>query len=114
LGALQVPWTAAATCREARERLSREPLPNVVVTATSLPDGNWCDVLNLVVRSEADCAVVVCSPVADERLWSEAIWRGAYDLLVQPFDVPEVKRCVEGAHRSRRHMPFRKAASSGS
>jgi DNA-binding NtrC family response regulator len=113
LVALSLELTTAQSCRQARERLGRKPPPSVVITETSLPDGNWCDVLNSVVRSEVDSAVIVCSSTADERLWSEAIWRGAYDLLVEPFDVSHVKRCVEGAHRSRHQAPFQRAASSG-
>jgi DNA-binding NtrC family response regulator len=104
--------TQAADRREARELLRRTPAPSVVITVLSLPDGNWCDLVKDVVRLETGSAVVLCSPRADERLWSEAIWRGVYDILVEPFDHNEVIRCIEGAHRSRTGVPFRKAAEA--
>ena len=34
------------------------------------------------------------------RLWSEALWRGVHDLLVEPYENFEVKRAVEGALRA--------------
>ena len=36
-------------------------------------------------------------PLADARFWAEALNRGAYDLLVQPFHEPEVRRILSNA-----------------
>jgi hypothetical protein len=44
---------------------------NVVVTDTTLTDGNWCDVLNHVFHLGSRANVVVTSEAGDERLWSE-------------------------------------------
>jgi hypothetical protein len=49
---------------------------------------------------------IVTSRLADERLWVEALNVGAYDVLVKPFDVAELKRVfssggVSGANATR-------------
>jgi FixJ family two-component response regulator len=69
----------------------------VVVTDLSHPDGNWSDLLRHVVDVGLDTRVVVCSPAADERLWAEVFWRGAYDLLVEPYNREQVQSIVETA-----------------
>jgi len=53
--------------------------------------------------------LIVTSRLADDRLWSEALNLGAYDVLAKPFDSAEVTRvltmaCMRWAERSR---PFR-------
>ena len=67
-----------------------------------------------------DCDIhastVVSSPHADERLWSEVLWRGAYDLLVEPHESREVHQTVTGALRAvrpARLAGLRKSAASG-
>ena len=91
--------TAAAvdTCRAARECMNANPTIDIVITQVSLKDGNWCDVLACAVNREVEARVVVSSTVADERFWSEALWRGVYDVLLEPYDVLEVRRIVDGA-----------------
>jgi DNA-binding NtrC family response regulator len=91
--------TAAAvdTCRAARECMNASPTIDIVITQVSLKDGNWCDVLAFVVNRGVEARVVVSSTVADERFWSEALWRGVYDVLLEPYDVLEVRRIVDGA-----------------
>jgi DNA-binding NtrC family response regulator len=88
-------------CTEARRLLQTAPPVQVVITQVSLADGNWCDVLRFLVDSGMEASVVVTSPQADENLWSEVLWRGAYDLLIEPFERDEVRRTMEGALRAR-------------
>jgi DNA-binding NtrC family response regulator len=75
--------------------------PHAVITGVSLPDGNWCDVLRSV-WGDVSTRVLVCTRQADERLWSEAIWRGVYDVLVEPFTVEYLQRCIEQDPRTGR------------
>jgi DNA-binding NtrC family response regulator len=90
----------ASSCREARQLLtSGEPM-DVVVTEVSLPDGNWCDLLLYIVNHGLDASVVVISGSDDQRLCSEVLWRGAYDMLVEPFGPDEARRALEGALRA--------------
>ena len=68
---------------------------DVVLTAATLPDGNWRDVLQL--TRECDVQLIVTDPHADASFWAEALNVGAYDLLIQPFYEPEVQRILSNA-----------------
>ena len=102
LESLNFETLLVGNCTEARRLLQTAPPVQVVITQVSLPDGNWCDVLRFLVDSGMEASVVVTSPQADENLWSEVLWRGAYDLLIEPFETDEVRRTMEGALRARR------------
>ena len=43
--------------------------------------------------------VTTASP--DAHIRSEALWRGVYDILVEPYDEQEVCRAIEGAVRNK-------------
>ena len=70
-----------------------------IITKLSLEDGNWCDMVRHMDDHTERAAIIVTCSEADERLWSEIIWRGVSDLLVEPYDRQLVKRVVEGALR---------------
>ena len=56
--------------------------------------------------------LIVTSRLADDRLWSEALNLGAYDVLAKPFDATEVTRVVAMAWNrwvERSALPFRPA-----
>ena len=97
---LNVQVVHAGSCQEARILLKEHPPVSVVITDVSLIDGNWCDVFRYLVDNGIHASVVVSSRLADERLWSEVLWRGAYDVLVEPYEADEVRRIVEGALRA--------------
>lgn len=88
------------SCREAQAWLQKGHGIGVVVTDVSLPDGNWCDVLRLLVDSGRLASLVVTASYANERLWSEILWRGAHDLLVEPCEPYEARRIIESAWRA--------------
>lgn len=98
------------TCQQTRELFATVPEIDLVVTDVTLPDGNWCDVLRCVVDNGSHTAVLLRCGTADEKLWSEALWRGVYDLVVEPYDAREVRRIVDGALRNR-HTTSRTAAT---
>lgn len=107
---LQRPETRILTvdnCRGAQRLLANDPGIELIVTSLSLDDGNWCDVVRLVVDQGHKAEIIVSSPVASETLWSEIIWRGAYDLLLEPYDREEVARVVDGAFRAAREASVR-------
>lgn len=84
-------------CSEARRILETQPKVQVALTDTQLPDGDWRGVLEMVDQRHANVEVVVCADRSDHRLWVDALERGAYDLLVEPYEREEVQRIVEGA-----------------
>ena len=83
-------------CNEARRMLETQPLVQVVVTDTALPDGDWRRVLEIVEGREK-IEVVVCSRLGDPKLWLDILERGGYDVLVNPYQHEEVGRIVEAA-----------------
>jgi DNA-binding NtrC family response regulator len=99
LSAANLNVYSIGTCREARAFLSDRPTVDLIITELSLPDGNWCDMVRHMVDHTERAAIIVTCSEADERLWSEIIWRGVSDLLVEPYDRQFVRRVVEGALR---------------
>jgi DNA-binding NtrC family response regulator len=91
---LDVAVQLAASLQEFQQQI-RRTRAEVVITGVSLPDGNWCDVLTSTVRADSAARVLICSREADERFWSEAIWRGVHDILVAPFTAEYLERAVD-------------------
>ena len=100
LESLKLNVLTAENCRQARCLLQTRPPLEIVIIDVSFMDGNWCDIFKFLVDYGISASVVVASGQADERLWSEVLWRGAYDLLVEPFEREEVRRVLEGALRA--------------
>ena len=87
---------AVCDCNEALQMLRTQPV-QVVVTDTTLPDGDWRRVLEIVEQRSRKIEVVVCSRVGDLKLWLDVLEQGGYDVLVQPYQREEIKRIVEAA-----------------
>jgi DNA-binding NtrC family response regulator len=85
---------------DAAELLKRSPA-RLIVTDSKLPDGNWLDILALAQSVAPEVQVVVTAPHADDALWAEVLYRGAYDVIAQPLDEREVVRVGQSAVRAR-------------
>jgi DNA-binding NtrC family response regulator len=94
---------SAARWRDARALLRQRSGIAVVVVNVTLPDGNWCEILRWMIEDRVDASLILVSSVSDAALWSEAVWRGAFDVLVEPFASWEFSRSIEGALRNRSH-----------
>jgi DNA-binding NtrC family response regulator len=80
--------------------LERDPTP-VVLCEQKLADGTWRDLLDALAAVDSPPSVVLTSRLADAVLWAEALNRGCYDILAQPFDAAELFRVLTLAwHRS--------------
>ena len=79
--------------KQARNRLKVKQF-DAILCESVLEDGVWMDTLLLAGES---VPVVVTDQCATERLWAEVLNRGAYDLLVKPFERCEVRRILQGA-----------------
>ena len=114
LDLMQAAVKVSGNFREARKRLESDPNIDVVITDLTLADANWSDLLRFLVNRSLRASVVVHACRPDEACWSEVLWRGGYDLLVEPYERSEVRRVVEGAARASRASRLgaeRKAAS---
>ena len=94
----------------ARRELQHRPY-TVILSEAFLPDGKWLDALDLAREYEGQVEVIVTDQNADARLWAEALNRGAYDVLSQPFYEPEVRRILHNAC-SRQEAPPRNFAAA--
>lgn len=81
-------------------RILTESLIQVVITESSLPKGNWKHLLSDLRRLPRAPQLVVTSRIADDRLWSEVLNLGGYDVLARPFEAEELLRVVEAAGRA--------------
>jgi DNA-binding response OmpR family regulator len=79
----------ARTQRESFDFL-RENVAPVVICESELPDGNWQDVLSRLGLMRCPPLLVVTSRMADDRLWSEVLNLGAYNVLAKPLNMKEV------------------------
>src|SRR5258708_32958629 len=96
LGPLPVELDYVADLEHARRKLRQEPYP-VILTDADLPDGAWSDVLDLARRVSPASRVIVTTRFADARLWVDALGKGVFDLLAQPFYPSEVRRILANA-----------------
>jgi DNA-binding NtrC family response regulator len=86
----------AGTIQEAMQ-LVRGRVVRVIVCRGALPDGDWRDLLNLSAIWKSPVKVIVVSRLADNRLWSEVLHLGGYDLLSAPLDEREVSHVLASA-----------------
>jgi DNA-binding NtrC family response regulator len=84
---------SAASCRRALRQLRQTPVP-IVLCDRDLPDGSWLDILG---RAASRPLVIVASRLADERLWSEVLNLGAFDLIAKPFSASDVLHVLSAA-----------------
>jgi DNA-binding NtrC family response regulator len=83
----------ARTQSEAMEYV-RDNVTPVVICESDLPDGSWQDLWAQFGRMECPPRLVVSSRFADERLWSEVLNLGAYNVLAKPLNTKEVFHVV--------------------
>ena len=76
---------------------ARERQPDVVVLDVHLPDRNGLEMLRQLRAIDARCPVVFISGrgAADDAI--EAMKLGAYDYLIKPLELKQVRQVVEGA-----------------
>ena len=70
---------------------------DLVITDPTLPDGNWADVLRLIVRASLASDLLVNGRTADEGLRSEVMWRGGCGIVEPPYSVESVSRSARNA-----------------
>jgi DNA-binding response OmpR family regulator len=84
--------------KRALRHLDRDPI-QVVIASCEVPDWDWKRVLRNLRRMPRPPQLIVTSRTADERLWSEVLNCGGYDVLPRPFRKDEIQRVIAAAHR---------------
>lgn len=93
------------SCAAARNLLRTIPV-HVVICERTLADGCWRDLLDAVSKLPDPPHLIVASSSADDRLWSEVLNLGGYDILQKPFNRQEVFRVTSLAWRHWREHPL--------
>jgi DNA-binding response OmpR family regulator len=91
---------------ECLSMLRRSQIPIVLCDT----DSNWQRLLDEFRELPEPPCLILTSRLADDRLWSEALNLGAYDVLAKPFDRSEVVRVLTMAWmrwNARSTEPFR-------
>jgi DNA-binding NtrC family response regulator len=96
----------------------REREIGVVLCDRDVPPGSWTRVLESSKMLHPAPSLIVTARLADEQLWSEALNRGAYDVLAKPFDRGELVRSVSRAWLQWHHLrkgtrPLEKMRAAG-
>jgi len=81
---------------DAKARL-RATKSRVLLTDVAFERGNWMDALRMTAVLPRT-ALVVVSHLVDARLWIGALERGAYDLILKPFQAEDLRHVLENAH----------------
>ena len=97
LEALSIKTGRVGSLKEAESRLCEMPCPHLVLTDAVLPDGNWMDVLDIAAKAAEPVNVIVVSPVADIKLYLDAMNHGAFDFMTDSFTVPEIVHILKCA-----------------
>jgi DNA-binding NtrC family response regulator len=85
---------------------------SVIICERDLPDGTWKDLLQRTQDLQPAPSILVVSRQADERLWSEVLNLGGYDVMPKPFERRDAVRIISMAWRNCRTKMPKKPASS--
>lgn len=95
-------------CGQLASALDRSQ-PQVIITATELPDGTWRDIVSVVKKAAAPSSIIVVAEDRASRPYlSAAIDYGVFDFVHPPFE-SEIQACVihaaaRSARRRRREV----------
>ncbi len=101
------------TYREAKSLLSQTQ-PQLVFTDTSLSDGSWVDIPNMAEESDVPVNVIVVGTSFNPNLFTSVMERGAFGLVVPPFEhegLTHVVRSAELDVRQRREAQAQAAVA---
>src|SRR6185503_2993702 len=87
---------AAESRKQAAAVLARGPV-DLIVTDVKLPDGDGIEILRHVKAAAPDTVVIVMTAFGSTETAVAALKLGAYDYLIKPFDVDELKIVVRNA-----------------
>jgi two-component system response regulator PilR (NtrC family) len=86
----------ADSATRAREMISRASY-DLVISDIAMPDGSGVDVLRAAKEAQPDAIVILITAYASTETAIEALKLGAYDYIIKPFDVEEMRIVLKNA-----------------
>jgi len=88
-------WELILTGRqeEARQALDRLH-PQIILFDQDLAGDNWRELMNWFAASAGRACIMLISKVPDDRLWSDVVCHGGYEVLGKPLREYEVSRAI--------------------
>lgn len=93
--------TQAATGREALELVRRQP-PHVIVSDIQMPELDGVQLLQAVRATHPDIEVIMVTGVAELATAVDCLRQGAFDYIVKPFEMDQLRQRVRQAVERRR------------
>ena len=94
-----------ARTRAQAQSYLRNPEVSLILCERDLADGSWKDVLSETAGRDAAPLLIVVSTFADDRLWTEVLELGGYDVVAKPFVPKEMVRVLNLAWHPRAQPP---------
>src|SRR6266540_887891 len=93
--------TEAGDAKEALQRLSAGPAPDVILLDYRLPDSNDLKLLETIRRVVPNSAVIMMTAYGTNEVVNGATKLGAYRVLSKPVEMRDLVPLVEQAYQSR-------------
>jgi len=90
----------AESAARARDLISKGAY-DLVLSDIAMPDGSGVDVLRMAREIQPDCIFILITAYASTESAIEALKLGAYDYLIKPFDVEELRIVLKNALEKR-------------
>jgi len=88
-------WTVESRTEAAD--LIRESHPELILTATTFPEGTWSEIVDMARKSSVPANVIVVGKRVDIELYVRAIEYGAFDFMLPPFETDQLSHVVRVA-----------------
>jgi DNA-binding NtrC family response regulator len=88
-------WTVESRTEAAD--LMRESHPELILTATTFPEGTWSEIVDMARKSSVPANVIVVGKRVDIELYVRAIEYGAFDFMLPPFEADQLSHVLRVA-----------------
>ena len=91
---------AAESAARARDLIAKGSY-DLIISDIAMPDGSGVDVLRTAREAQPECIVILITAYASTESAIEALKLGAYDYIIKPFDVEELRIVLKNALEKR-------------
>lgn len=86
--------------------LYRTEKPDLVILDIAMGGMSGLEVLNELIKIDAEARIIMCSSIGQDEVVKEAINLGAWEFLVKPFKTEELSRMVQDVLNSEEQSHF--------